>query len=164
MTNVRQITKIAQLENLPLIRTFVKECCETTNLDSNTAYDLVLAVDEICTNIATHGYKDLEPGPIKVRFRAGKNRVTITISDKGHSFDPGNAPEPNLDRDWRKRPVGGLGLFLVNKIADEVSYESGPDDTNHLTLVKKLPTGSEDAKKDIPSEGVGRDKKKRGRK
>ncbi len=164
MTNDRQITKIAQLDNLPLIRTFVKECCETTNLDSHTAYDLVLAVDEICTNIVTHGYKGLEPGPITVRFRAGKNQVTIKISDKGHTFDPGNAPEPNLDRDWRKRPVGGLGLFLVNKIADEVSYESGPDDMNHLTLVKKLPTGAEVAKKDTLSKGADKDKRKRGRK
>ncbi|MBN1120286.1 MAG: ATP-binding protein [Anaerolineae bacterium] len=142
MTNDRQITKIAQLENLPLIRTFVKECCETTNLDSNIAYDLVLAVDEICTNIATHGYKGLEPGPITVGFKAREDRVTITISDRGHPFDPGNAPEPNLDQDWRKRPVGGLGLFLVNKIANKVSYESSPDGTNHLTLVKKLPTSS----------------------
>ncbi len=154
MTIDRKITRNAQLENLPQIRAFVKECCSTTELDSNTAYDLVLAVDEICTNIATHGYKGLEPGMITVRFRAGKKRVTIIISDRGHPFDPGNAPEPNLDRDWRKRPIGGLGLFLVNKIADEVNYKSAPDGTNHLTLVKKISATS------ASSEGT----KKRGRK
>jgi serine/threonine-protein kinase RsbW len=153
MTIDRKITRTAQLENLPKIRAFVKECCTTTDLDSNSAYDLVLAVDEICTNIATHGYKGLEPGMITVRFKAGKDRVTITISDKGHPFDPGNAPEPNLDGDWRKRPVGGLGLFLVNKIADKVSYKTGPDDTNHLTLVKKIPATAEN----------GEDTEKRGR-
>ena len=134
----KQITRDAQVENLPPIRAFVKECCTETDLDNNTAYDLVLAVDEICTNIATHGYKDMEPGTIKVRFTADEKRVTITISDKGHHFNPEDAPEPNLDEDWRKRPVGGLGLFLVNKIADEVKYESSTDGMNHLTLVKTL--------------------------
>jgi serine/threonine-protein kinase RsbW len=63
--------------------------------------------------------------------------VTIVIRDRAPPFDPVHAPSPDLTSDVEHRPAGGLGLYLVKKVMDEVDYVPDTPSGNVLTLVKR---------------------------
>lgn len=131
-----QIILDALLDNLEAIRQFINSNCGKLDIDTSTQYDLVLAVDEVCTNIITHGYEGKKPGPITLKFIADEHEITIIISDNGQPFDPQNAPSPELTGPWEDRPVGGLGVHILKQVADRIEYVT-EDSINHLRIVKK---------------------------
>ncbi len=127
----------AVLESVPLIRRFVQEGAVGLGLSEKSARRLGLAAEEIAVNVARHAYRGLPPGPVAARLFRDKDRVLVAFTDSGRAFDPSGAPEPDLGLPASERPVGGLGLFLVKNIADELLYER-VDGENRLTLVKRL--------------------------
>jgi serine/threonine-protein kinase RsbW len=60
------------------------------------------------------------------------------MRDHGKPFDPASVPEPNVKADLSERKIGGLGMYLMRKLMDEVSYESSPETGNILTMIKRL--------------------------
>ena len=73
---------------------------------------------------------------IEITCTDAKDRLTVMIRDHGQPFDPDKAPAPNLEADLEERPVGGLGVFLIKRLMDEVRYEMLGEAGNLLTLVK----------------------------
>ena len=132
----RKITRDAHLEYLSDFRKFIEKNCDLVHVDDELKYDLVLAVDEACTNIIMHGYEGVTTGQITVMFGTNKEQLRITISDSGRPFDPDHAPLPDFLSPAQDRPIGGLGVYLLKLIADEVLYETNQDDMNYLTLIK----------------------------
>ena len=63
--------------------------------------------------------------------------ITIILIDRGESFDPSEIPLPDLKADLSDRKIGGLGIFLMRKLMDEVRYEPRPDRSNVLTMIKR---------------------------
>ncbi|HET9493768.1 MAG TPA: SpoIIE family protein phosphatase [Chloroflexia bacterium] len=133
-----EISREATVENLPVLRQFVEEACLQAGISEDVTFAFKLAVDEVCTNIVTHGYAGLTPGPIEVTFRKNAQQAAITITDRGHPFDPDQAARPDLEASWEDRQIGGLGLYFVHELMDRVSYWSDPTKGNHLTMVKRL--------------------------
>ncbi len=127
---------MAHLENLAVLRRFVEQACQQNAIEPALCYQLKLAADEVCTNIIIHGYANQTPGPITLTFQREAQQVQITILDQGMPFDPSQAPTPVLDEDWATRPIGGLGVYLMHEIMDEVRYHADPNQGNCLTLVK----------------------------
>ena len=68
-----QMTRAAELESLSVFRGFISDCCTSSKVPDEAAFDLKLAVDEACTNIIEHGYKGMDPGSIilSLRVRTG---------------------------------------------------------------------------------------------
>jgi anti-sigma regulatory factor (Ser/Thr protein kinase) len=97
--------------------------------------DTQLAVEEVITNIIVHGYKktgcDIH---LSCRFIPGG--VRIQVADSAPRFDPLSIPEPELEGDIDERQIGGLGVFLLRQVMDDISYryEKGK---NILTLKKR---------------------------
>jgi serine/threonine-protein kinase RsbW len=94
--------------------------------------ELLSAVGEAYNNIVLHGYAGRTPGPIRMKIRNCSRSVRVEISDTGESFDPAQAPPPDL----ASLPESGIGIFLMRSMVDEVSYVAGCP--NVLTLVKRL--------------------------
>jgi serine/threonine-protein kinase RsbW len=94
---------------------------------------LVSAVGEAYNNIVLHGYAGREPGSVQVRIENRPDSVEVVIKDTGMSYDPAEAPLPDLD----SLPESGLGVFIMRSFMDEVRYV--PGSPNVLTLVKRLP-------------------------
>ena len=132
------ITMPAAIENLPLLREFIEKACFQMELSDDLTFAFKLSVDEACTNIITHGYRDQEIGPIRLVFTRDSDRVKLSIYDAGISFDPEHPPEVDTQADWDEREVGGLGLFIIHEMIDEVSYERVSEKENLLTLTKKI--------------------------
>jgi serine/threonine-protein kinase RsbW len=135
----------ARLEDLATVREMVKLACNDAGAPREVRDALVLATDEVCSNIVLHAYGVDTPGPMRVAVDVGAGagaHATITITDAAPPFDPVAAgPAPDLGSPWDTRSIGGLGLFLVRKLMDEVRYERQPAG-NCVTLVKHLDGGA----------------------
>lgn len=89
-------------------------------VEVRAAHHIVLVLNEVLTNLGTHGGCADRPARIAVIVEPGK--VTGEIVDKGPAFDPRFAPDPILDAAVDDRPVGGLGLYLVRKLSSSLEY------------------------------------------
>ncbi len=130
-------TFAARLDELPRVRAFIEEECRKARADEMEIFGLKLAVDEALTNLAVHGHKGLPAGNVTVRFEADRERLVVTIRDRGRHFPPENAPPPDLESDSGMRKIGGLGWHLIRSVVDTVDYDRTPDGENRLTLMKK---------------------------
>jgi len=130
-----QVTRAAELDSLRVFREFISDCCAKFQIPDETVFELKLAVDEACTNVIMHGYKGMDPGSIILAFRIETDRVLVQITDFGHVFEPTDAPTPDIEAPLEDRPLGGLGLFLIYKMMDNIDYHSS-EEGNTLTFTK----------------------------
>ena len=127
----------SQLDNLTVIRDFVNQVAGHFGLDEATVFDLQLAIDEACTNIIVHGYEGQE-GDITLSLRQQHDEIVVTIQDRAQPFDPDAVPLPLLDAPLEDRPLGGLGIYLMRQVMDEVRFDFDDAKGNELTMIKRL--------------------------
>ena len=92
------------------------------NVPDTTASQIMIALDEIITNILSHGVRDGEP-VVHVDLRVADSAVAGEIRDDGIAFDPLQNDEPDTSQSVEDRPIGGLGIHLVRKMMDELRYD-----------------------------------------
>jgi anti-sigma regulatory factor (Ser/Thr protein kinase) len=126
-------------ENLSVIADFIALAMRQLGIDKEIILKVQTAVDEACTNIIQHAYSG-KGGIIAISCALQDNDFVITIRDRGRPFDPGSVPPPDLEADWDQRRVGGLGIYLMRKLMDEVSYDFDAEKGNKLTMRKRLTT------------------------
>lgn len=142
MAPTHRITRAAYLESLKDFREFIKEhCAGVPGVTDEVLYDLQLAVDEACTNIITHGYADMDPGSVILDLEIDSDKLTLSLTDFGHSFEPGKTPVPDIDASIEERELGGFGLFFINQSMNEVDYRV-TEDGNTMILTKYLSKAS----------------------
>lgn len=127
----------SQLDNLRVIRNFVDRVAGHFGLDEETIFDLQLAIDEACTNIVVHGYEGPE-GDIELRLRQQNEEIVVTIKDQAQPFDPDAVPPPPLAAPLEDRPLGGLGIYIMHQVMDEVRFDFDDEKGNALTMIKRL--------------------------
>ncbi len=123
------------MESLQIVSNFVLRTARQARLTARAAYGLRLAVDEIATNIITHGYCQAgRPGPLRLRAEWDERRLAIHLEDKGITYDPLQVKPPH-DLHWpaEKRRLGGLGIFLALRNVDRFRYER-LEDCNRSTF------------------------------
>ncbi|MGO8692472.1 MAG: ATP-binding protein [Rectinemataceae bacterium] len=133
----------ARLDSLQDIRKYVQTAAAEAGLDKKDAYRLALAVDEVTTNIVTHGYAEVgREGTVGVRADPDENHLTIALEDTGVAFDPTVFPEPDILKPVAERNEGGMGIYLALKGVDGFRYERvGSINRNIFVMNKKsLPT------------------------
>ncbi len=125
-----------QYENLAKIGKFVTKIAKEAGFDSAQVYSVQLAVDEACTNIIEHGYGGEGRGDIVCSCDPTDEGILIVIKDWGQQFSPDDVAEPDYDVPLEKLQSRGAGLFLMNKIMDEVDFKFDKSDGNTLTMKK----------------------------
>ena len=110
----------AVLSDLPRIIEFVVSWLESKGLDKYS-FPLETAVDEASTNVVKHAYKG-KGGFFEISCELQGHEIVITIRDRGKPFDPNSVPLPDVDADLENRKVGGLGIYMMKKMMDEVKY------------------------------------------
>lgn len=133
-----------KLDYLGEIRQYVKSAAKEAGLEKKASYDLCLAVDEIATNIITHGYDDngLE-GNIYVQTEIDEKSLTVYIEDTAIPFDPKTKEavmQEDLQKSLEERPIGGLGIHLVYESVDEFIYEYKGDRNRNILVVNRITT------------------------
>ncbi|MGI6711868.1 MAG: ATP-binding protein [Bacillota bacterium] len=127
----------AKVELIPQISEYVSGYAEKTKLHPKQIIHLKLAIDEVVANICQYAYQK-PPGEVLVQVESGKGRFTVDFIDEGVPFDPLKVDEPDINADIADRKVGGLGIFLVRRLIDEVHYKRDGS-KNILTLVLYAP-------------------------
>jgi anti-anti-sigma factor len=131
----RAITVPADEGQLGRVRDFIVEVCVDAGLGPRETSNTKLAVDEACTNIIKHAYEG-GSGEINVRVEMTSGEVKIILQDRGKRFDYSSVEDPDLDQYVETGRKGGLGVFLINRLMDDVHYHSSGN-TNQLVLVKR---------------------------
>jgi serine/threonine-protein kinase RsbW len=126
----------AVTENLAAIRRFMEESATRLGVDSAAIPALVLAVDELATNIIVHGYQGRD-GLIDIAAGCRGDVFVVRLRDQAPPFDPTCAPLPDIALPLDRRPIGGMGIFFARQIMDAMTYQQMPDGGNELTLVKR---------------------------
>jgi len=134
---MKNIQFAAKFEYLDEIREFVGTIARAGGFSDKDVYNIQLATDEAASNIIEHAYENQPDGILDLSCGIRKDAITIILIDHGESFDPSDVPPPDLKADLSDRKIGGLGLFLMRKLMDEVHYESRPDKSNILTMIKR---------------------------
>ena len=100
---------------------------------------IILAVDEAVANVVEHAYGGGR-GDIDLVFDVDRERLEITIRDNGNKFNPQEIPTPDIHKHISAGLKGGLGMFLMRKIMDEVRYSLDSTYVNELVMVKFFPS------------------------
>lgn len=129
------LTVNSRPENLARIADFVRRVAGWWGLSNREVFVVSMAVDEACTNIMEHAYGP-EEGPIEIVCRREGDDCCVVIRDQGRPFDPAIIPEPDLEAPLEEREVGGLGLFFMRQLMDEVDFDSDPGRGNVLTMIR----------------------------
>jgi serine/threonine-protein kinase RsbW len=131
------LSLFADLAQLATIRGFLARAGHDLELDDREIYDLQLAVDEACSNVVKHGYGG-QGGEIEITIEREGDRVRVTIRDWGRAFVPQSVPTPDVTASLDQRRLGGLGLFLIHQVMDDVHFEFDAKAGNVLTMVKQV--------------------------
>lgn len=134
----RELLVKSTTDNLALIREFTKSAAAECNFSDETIGKIILAVDEACTNIIKHAYKYSPEGNIFISSKFENGKFIVSITDEGKHFDPALVPEPDLLQYNKQKHAGGLGMFLMKKLMDEVKYSTLTGNKNQVVLVKYL--------------------------
>ena len=98
-----------------------------------------LSLDELITNIVSYGYRDAGEHEIRVTLTEQDRSVVVVVEDDAVAFDPfTSAPAPDLEASVEERRIGGLGVYFVKTLMDEVAYER-VDGVNRITLIQRAP-------------------------
>ena len=125
----------SDVAEIPEVSAWLEEVMLGSGFTEEAILDTQLAAEEAITNVIVHGYK--EPGgEIVITCHVSSDHIKIEIGDTAPRFDPLSIPEPELESTIEKRTIGGLGIFLIRQVMDEVSYryENGK---NILVLTKR---------------------------
>jgi serine/threonine-protein kinase RsbW len=125
------------LDKLPVIGDFVAETLTTFGADAATINRVQLVIDEASTNVIKYAYSG-GTGRLKLALELAGDELTVTLTDWGTPFDPNTVPPPDLEADLDERKIGGLGIYFMRKLMDQVNYTFDPVEGNRLTMKKHL--------------------------
>ena len=121
---MRELTVPATIDNVEKVTDFVNGQLEEAGCPMKTQMQFDVAIDELFSNIAHYAY---DPGigmaTVQVNLEKDPPAAVVTFLDQGRPYDPLAKEDPDVSLAAHDRPTGGLGIFLVKRIMDDVSYE-----------------------------------------
>ena len=126
--DIREIARLAA---------FIDDLAGEAHLDAALAMSLNLALEEAVTSVVMYAYPPGQPGKLELVAERGEGFLRFVITDAGKPFDPTAVPDVDVTLGVEERPVGGLGVFLMRRIMDEIRY-ARRGGQNVLILLKKI--------------------------
>jgi len=135
-----------RLESLAEIRKHVQAAAAEAGLNTKDAYRLALAVDEVATNIITHGYAEAgREGTVDVMTDADNDHLTVALEDSGVAFDPTEARQLDIDRPVEERKAGGMGIYLAIRGVDRFEYQRVGSKNRNIFIMNRRHASSGEA-------------------
>ena len=131
-----ELTIAATVENIEMVTDFVNQQLEALDCPMKAQMQIDIAIDELFSNIARYSYNP-EVGQATVRVEVVEDplAVTITFIDNGVPYDPLAKADPDVTLSAEEREIGGLGIYMVKKTMDDITYEY-KDGQNILSIKK----------------------------
>ena len=125
------------ISGISKLNEFVEEIGNEFSLTPDVVFNVNLVLEEAIVNVINYAYPKEKHESIYLSAQLHEGSIVFVLTDTGMQFDPTKAPEADITLSLEDRPIGGLGIFLIRQIMNEVSYER-IDGKNVLTLSKKL--------------------------
>ena len=134
---------LARVENLEEMHGFVEKHADSCGLDPQKKFGLLLAIEEAFVNVCHYAYPDDSRGEVELACDCTGDSLAVEITDRGQPFDILSLPDPDTKGTIMEREIGGLGVYFIRKMTDEVTYRR-QDGCNILRIVvhNKQDTGS----------------------
>lgn len=134
----KHITKriLSRTDNLLEVRIFVDSAARAVGFSDEEIGNIILAVDEACTNIIKHAYHYATDKEIEISIVQDPHSFEVRIYDTGNSFDPSSIKTPNLQEHLGHKRRGGLGVYLMKRLMDKVEFNFQPGKRNEVRLIK----------------------------
>jgi serine/threonine-protein kinase RsbW len=126
-----------RLSELDVLCEHLRQFCQDCEVSKRQTFEINLALDELFTNIISHGFQDNDEHHIHVTCASKDGVLKITIKDDGVPFNPTAVPHPNLKCAFKDREIGGLGIHLIRSYMDRIEYTRKGGE-NVLVLTKAL--------------------------
>ncbi|MBN1665310.1 MAG: ATP-binding protein [Deltaproteobacteria bacterium] len=123
----------ALLENLDEVLGFIESCADRFGLKENRKFGLLIAVEEAFVNVCHYAYGDKE-GEAELVCSGDGGSFVVEIADRGIEFNVLSLPDPDTTTNIMERKIGGLGVFFIRKMTDDLSYQR-KDGRNILRMV-----------------------------
>jgi anti-sigma regulatory factor (Ser/Thr protein kinase) len=127
------------IRELERLSASIAEFCAANDLDGEVEFDLNLVLEELFTNSLRHGGCDGMRDAAQVRLRLAPDGVAVEYSDRGAAFNPLDAPEPDVTAPLMERQPGGLGVFLVRRVVQDLRYRRRGE-SNEITMTRRMVT------------------------
>jgi len=135
---VKELTIAAKIENIEAVTDFVNEQLEALDCPMKAQMQIDIAIDELFSNIAHYAYNpEIGQATVRVEVIEDPLAVTITFIDNGVPYDPLAKADPDTTLSAEEREIGGLGIYMVKKSMDDITYEY-KDGQNILAIKKNL--------------------------
>ncbi len=132
---VHSLTVPSETRYLDRVRAFVERHARRAQLPADTVEQLRVAVDEACTNVIKHAYRGDASQQIDLAVIVEPHRFAVRIRDEGAPFRPDAYAEPDVKALIERRRRGGLGVYLMRQLMDDVEYRT-VGSTNEVQLIK----------------------------
>ena len=135
---MKELTIAATVENIETVTDFVNEQLEALDCPMKAQMQIDIAIDELFGNIAHYAYNpEIGKATVRVEVIEDPLAVTITFIDNGVPYDPLAKADPDTTLRAEERDIGGLGIYMVKKSMDDITYEY-KDGQNILAIKKNL--------------------------
>lgn len=135
---MKELTIAATVENIETVTDFVNEQLEALDCPMKAQMQIDIAIDELFGNIAHYAYNpQVGQATVRVEVIEEPLGVTVTFIDNGTPYDPLKNDDPDTTLSAEEREIGGLGIYMVKKSMDEITYEY-KDGQNILKIKKNL--------------------------
>ncbi len=140
MATSNKITLTSSTKNLAAVREFVSKKASDLGIDDSTINQIILSVDEACTNIIKHAHRYDDKEMIEIETKFEDCEFKIILKYKGRAFDPNGIPIPDMKEYFSNFKVGGLGVPIMKKFMNKIEFDRQNHDQNCLTLIKIIHT------------------------
>ena len=126
-----------QMNELERVNQFIEEIGEELGLDMELQMNLNLVMEEMVVNVISYVYPEGKTAEIELVAESDGKELTFVLSDQGKEFDPTLSDNPDLDVNPAERDLGGMGIYIVKNIMNEVTYQR-LEGKNLLTMKKEI--------------------------
>lgn len=128
--NERSVIVVPDIASVSMVSDFFDSCLENFAIPVRIGYSLKVVADEIYSNIVHYSGAN----KAEILFRNDTDRITLVFADDGKPYNPLESEEPDITAGIDERTIGGLGLFMVKKMAESVAYEYAAG-KNQMTVI-----------------------------
>ena len=126
------------ISQVPLLADFINQVCNKFALDQSLSFQLNLVLEEAVVNVIQYAFPKGEEHTFTLDVKKEADTITFILRDDGKPFNPlTQAPDVDINLSAEKRQIGGLGIFLVQQMMDEVDYKRTSKGENVLVMRKR---------------------------
>lgn len=131
----------SELSYIRKVSSQIEHFLRSKGVDDSNIFDIRLCLEEAVKNSIIHGNKNNKDLPVFITYSLDKDRFSVEIEDRGKGFDPDKVPDPTTEKNLLK--AGGRGVFIIQKLMDEVKYNCSGTKTFMVKSVRKRREGKD---------------------